>query len=77
MSFFFFLPFFCFSSFQVSLSPTWIESNFFFAGNKDVINNLTGSGIPLIYTFTFDSNFSEKPHLGYGIKKYEGFDWFI
>lgn len=56
----------------VTNDPIWSTSNYFRAGNENVINTVTGSDQTPTYTFTFSSALSGVPNLGYGIKKYEG-----
>ena len=55
-----------------TLAPIWVTSDYFRAGNQNVISNLTGSSaVPApTYTFTFTSPLSGVPELGYGIKNY-------
>jgi len=55
-----------------SVSPTWITSPYFRAGNKEVITTLTGAGVQPQFTFTFSSAMAGLPSLAYGIKKYRG-----
>ncbi len=55
-----------------SVSPTWLTSNFFRAGNEAVINSLTGNSSTPRYTFTFTSAMGGVPNLAYGIKQYRG-----
>lgn len=52
--------------------PTWVTSNLVRAGNQNVIASITGKNSTPTYTFTFSSNLSGIPNLGYGIKAYEG-----
>lgn len=70
----FFIPFFFISSVLglYTVPPTWITSNLVRAGNRNVINTLTGSSSTPTYTFTFSSSLTGIPYLGYGIKSYEG-----
>ena len=57
---------------QVSFVPTWLSSNYIRAGNQNLFTTLTGSGVLNTYSFPFSSNLSGIPHLGYGIKSYQG-----
>ena len=60
-----------------SLSPVWVTSDYFQAGNYDVISDLTGpdaSPSPS-YNFIFTSPFDQIPSLLYGIKNYEANDY--
>ena len=52
--------------------PIWVTSDFFQAGNRNIIDELTTSDETPVYTFNFDSNFTDIPLLGYGFKDYEG-----
>lgn len=56
----------------VQYLPTWVTSNYIRSGNQDLFTTLTGSGTVLSYLFTFSSSLSGIPHLGYGIKSYQG-----
>ena len=59
--------------------PIWITSNYVRAGNENVIatrTNETASPVPS-HTFTFSSPLNGTPHLGYGIKAYEGTGYFL
>lgn len=56
----------------VQYPPLWVTSNYIRAGNQNLFNVLTGSGVLNTYSFTFSSNLSGVPNLGYGIKAYEG-----
>jgi len=55
-----------------AVSPTWITSNYFRAGNQKVIAVLTGNSSLPQYTFTFSSPLNGTPSLAYGIKNYRG-----
>ena len=57
-----------------TVAPVWVTSDYFQAGNHDVINDpsTVGSGSRPNHTFTFATSFSATPSLGYGIKHYEG-----
>ena len=57
-----------------TVPPVWITSDYFQAGNADVINDpsTVGAGSRPNHTFTFNTAFSATPSLGYGIKNYEG-----
>lgn len=57
---------------RYTIPPTWVTSNLVRAGNNFVIRSLTGNSRTPNYTFTFSSNLSGIPYLGYGIKAYEG-----
>lgn len=59
----------------LSAAPVWLTSNFFRAGNEDVIATLTGSDKTPEYTFTFSSALPGVPNLAYGIKNYIGNDY--
>ena len=60
------------SSVQVSYPPIWVSSNYIRAGNQDLFTTLTGSGVINSFNFIFSSSLSGVPHLGYGIKAYQG-----
>lgn len=60
------------NSAQVSYPPVWVSSNYIRAGNQDLFTTLTGSGVINSFNFIFSSNLSGIPHLGYGIKAYQG-----
>ena len=73
-----FLPFLLFLTFSLNTtSPVWVTSNYFRAGNQNVISTLTGKNAnpPPTYTFTFSSPLTGIPELGYGIKNYEADDY--
>lgn len=53
-------------------TPTWVTSNYFRAGYKDVISTLTGNASLPQFTFTFSSPLTATPGLAYGIKNYRG-----
>ena len=59
-----------------TIDPIWITSNYFRAGNEDVIAVLTTSNQAPQFTFTFSSSLTGVPELGYGVKSYEGKDYF-
>ena len=59
----------------LAAAPEWLTSDFFRAGNEDVIATLTGSDKTPEYTFTFSSPLPGVPSLAYGIKNYEGNDY--
>ena len=68
---------FCFCTLPISSNtaqPVWLTSNYFRAGNEDVISGSSANSQPS-YTFTFSSALSGVPELGYGIKNYEGDDY--
>ena len=63
-----------FSLAMKSNPPIWSTSEFFRAGNQDIIATLTDqSTVPIPqFTFIFSSPLSGMPKLGYGIKSYHG-----
>jgi Ca2+/Na+ antiporter len=55
-----------------SVTPTWLTSTYFRAGNEKVIAVLTGNTSTPQYTFTYSSALTGTPSLAYGIKNYRG-----
>lgn len=62
---------------SASYAPTWLTSNYIRSANQDLFNTLTGSEVVNTYSFTFSSTLSGIPHLGYGIKSYQGMICFM
>lgn len=56
----------------IQYPPTWVTSNYIRSGNQDLFTTLTGPGTVHVYSFSFSSSLSGIPHLGYGIKSYQG-----
>jgi len=55
-----------------TVTPVWLSSPLFRAGNNAVITNYTGASSLPQYTFTFSTALSGIPNLAYGIKGYRG-----
>ena len=55
-----------------SVSPTWLTSSYFRAGNQIIISSATGNSSKPSFVFTFSSALSGIPNLAYGIKNYRG-----
>ena len=60
-----------------SAAPLWLTSDYFRAGNENVIDTLTGNNVTPTFTFLFSSALPGLPFLAYGIKNYRGNDYFI
>ena len=55
-----------------SVSPTWLTSSYFRAGNQIIISSATGNSSKPAFVFTFSSALSGIPNLAYGLKDYRG-----
>jgi hypothetical protein len=56
----------------IQYAPTWITNTYIRAGNMNLFTTLTGQGVLNTYVFSFSSNLSGVPMLGYGVKSYAG-----
>lgn len=56
--------------------PTWLTSNYIRSGNQNLFTTLTPSGVVNTFQFIFSSTLPGIPYLGYGIKAYQGNDYF-